>query len=766
MSTEAPPPAPDDQPRQDGGSELLYRRYVRRQYLIIAAAIYCALAVFGLYADWKYWSYFDVQYLRYAGFGDYLLAPLGFLRLLVDPNFVVVFMIFGMILLLVAGCCGYVLKVIREFMPHGASGKASAASAGSLPFVEHWQDYRPFRSYLRALVRRPLWVAPILAIAAVLAINVNATADKNDLRGFARLVQHAYAKDKYQKFRPPYSRYELVSLALQTPVEHRQHLVRLRSTDGFVFYYDVLDDHPVVISADRISTEVADASLIDGAPSATASGEPAAGVADAGGAASSRTADSSSDRAAPDRVAPPAARSGATDVTLPLPSAGAQSTSAIATAGQIAPAAVAGEGVAPAQGPNSEVIVASDTPARDAPGSPAATPPAPPPGPQAQGITPPSPDQPSIAPGPAEPHNGLKAIATNVRQSQGSLEGLKSYLQQMETSFVEIHKFINELDGSLKDIDQAFDQLTKQEAEVEQQAYGDCAELTAGQRIEFSPDDATLSLEAVGWLFKSRRELAAQRSVERRQWLVIEGHADVAGERAAEPPLSIRRANAVRDFLQSELGVAPAAMKVVGKVVSGPDARFVSLYDCLERQPAAAPPATATTTTETTTDKLGLVPTAAAGEVGGTGGGTVRPAAWKPGGDAGGLAAMLADLDPRPEERGLMVTVPGDRLFGTDSSRIESSAYGILGEIGEALTREPERHALILGHSDAIGDAAYNRVLSERRARAVRDFLVDNFKIASDRLSVEGRGEDEPIATNDTQAGRMANRRVEVVILN
>ena len=48
----------------------------------------------------------------------------------------------------------------------------------------------------------------------------------------------------------------------------------------------------------------------------------------------------------------------------------------------------------------------------------------------------------------------------------------------------------------------------------------------------------------------------------------------------------------------------------------------------------------------------------------------------------------------------------------------------------------------------------------------MRDFLVDNFKIASDRLSVEGRGEDEPIATNDTQAGRLANRRVEVVILN
>ena len=658
MSTETPPSDPDDPSSQDGGSNFSYRRYLRRQYLVLAAAIYAVLAVFGLYADWKFWSYFDVQYLRYAGLSDYLLAPVSFLRLVVDPTFIVVFVIFGIILLLVISCCGYVLKVIREFMPH-PSGRAPVVTADSLPFVEHWQDYRPFRSYLRSLARRPLWVVPILAVAAVLAINVNATADRNDVRGFAKLIQHAYVKDKYQRLRPPYSRYELVSVGLLTPVERRQHLVRLRSTDGFVLYYDVLDDRPVVISADRISSEVADAGLIDAAPAATASDEPAAGVAEAGGATSSRTADASPDRGA----APPGAR-GVMDLTLPLPSAGAQSTA------QIAPAAVAGESVAPGQSPDSEVIVATDTTARDAPESAAANPPAQPPDPQAQGVTAP-PGEPSVAPGSAPPSNGLKTIATNVRQSQGSLEGLKSYMQQMETSFVEIHKFINELDGSLKDIDQAFDQLAKQEASAEQEAYSDCPELTAGQPIEFSANDATLSLEAVGWLFKSRRQFTAQHAPDRQQWLVIEGHADVAGEPAVDPALPIRRANAVRDFLQSELGVAPAAMKVVGKSVSGPSARVVNLYDCLERQPAAAaPPATAPAATATTT-KLGLVQSAAAGEVGGTGGGTVRPAAWKPGDGGGGLAAMLADLDPRPEERGLLVTVPGDRLFNTDSSRIE-----------------------------------------------------------------------------------------------
>ncbi len=777
MSTEVPAPDPDEPSSQDGGWTFSYRRYLSRQYLMVALAVYLVSALFGFYANWKFWSYFDVQYLRYAGPTDYLLAPVSFLKILVDPSFIVVFVMFGSILLLVVGCCGYLFRVIRDYIQYqyASPGKAPEPTSNSLPFLDHWHDHRPFRSYLRALAGRPLWAAPILAIAVVLAINVNATAEKSDLRSFAKLIQHAYAKDRYQRLRPPYSRYELVSVGMLTPTERRQHLVRLRSTDNFVLYYDVLDDEPVVVASDRVSSEVADASLVDPAPPTTASDEPSTQLAEAGGATTIRTAEGSSDRGAPDGVKPPGARGGITDLTLPLPSTAAQPTDGLATSTQIAPAAVAGERAAPGQSPNPEAILATDTAPRDAPGSSATRPPAQPPGPKAQGITT-LPERPSVAAGAATPHTEFDAIATNVRQSQGSLDGLKSYLQQMETSFVEIHKFINELDGSLKDIDQAFDQLAKQEAAGEQGAYGDCPELTAGQPIEFGADDATLSLEAVGWLFKSRHQLTAQRSADRRQWLVIEGHANVAPQPAAEPPLAIRRANAVRDFLQSELGVAPAAMKVVGKGVSGPGARFVSLYDCLERQPAAAPPATAATTTPsptitpvaTTTTatpaKLGLVQSAMAGEVGGTG--TVRPAAWKPGEDTGGLAAMLAYLEPRFEERGLLVTVPGDRLFDTDSSRIESSAYAILSEIGDGLTREPERRALIVGHSDALGDAAYNRVLSERRARAVRDFLVDNFKIASDRLSVEGRGEDEPIATNDTQAGRLANRRVEVVILN
>ena len=222
----------------------------------------------------------------------------------------------------------------------------------------------------------------------------------------------------------------------------------------------------------------------------------------------------------------------------------------------------------------------------------------------------------------------------------------------------------------------------------------------------------------------------------------------------AAPPLAIRRAEAVRDFLRSELGVPPEAVKLVGRSAAGPDEDRVSLYDCLGRSAATAPAPEAI--------ELGLVNSAAARETEPSG--AVRPAAWTVGDAGNGLPGLLADLDPQSSARGLLVTVPGDRLFDTDSFRIRTSAYGVLGRIGEALNRAPEHSALIVGHSDAIGDAAYNLSLSQRRARAVRDFLVDRFAIDADRLAVEGRGENDPIATNDTPAGRLANRRIEVLL--
>jgi OOP family OmpA-OmpF porin len=77
-----------------------------------------------------------------------------------------------------------------------------------------------------------------------------------------------------------------------------------------------------------------------------------------------------------------------------------------------------------------------------------------------------------------------------------------------------------------------------------------------------------------------------------------------------------------------------------------------------------------------------------------------------------------------------------------------------------------DRQVLIIGHSDAVGDAAYNKQLSERRAGLVKQFFIDNFELEGDRLSTQGWGESRPIASNATPEGRRANRRVEVLILD
>ena len=76
------------------------------------------------------------------------------------------------------------------------------------------------------------------------------------------------------------------------------------------------------------------------------------------------------------------------------------------------------------------------------------------------------------------------------------------------------------------------------------------------------------------------------------------------------------------------------------------------------------------------------------------------------------------------------------------------------------------RQVLIIGHSDAMGDPASNRQLSERRAEQVKEILVNYYEISADRLSTEGLGDTVPIASNATPEGRRANRRVEVLILN
>jgi outer membrane protein OmpA-like peptidoglycan-associated protein len=130
------------------------------------------------------------------------------------------------------------------------------------------------------------------------------------------------------------------------------------------------------------------------------------------------------------------------------------------------------------------------------------------------------------------------------------------------------------------------------------------------------------------------------------------------------------------------------------------------------------------------------------------------------------VQGLLADLRSKLDERGLMTTVPGELLFAAGSDEVQAGAYDTFAKVAELISIYDDRQVLIIGHSDADGDAVNNQQLSERRAELVKQIFVENFEVAADRLSTEGFGEARPIASNATPQGRRANRRVEVLILN
>ncbi|GGL51924.1 OmpA family protein [Wenxinia marina] len=111
----------------------------------------------------------------------------------------------------------------------------------------------------------------------------------------------------------------------------------------------------------------------------------------------------------------------------------------------------------------------------------------------------------------------------------------------------------------------------------------------------------------------------------------------------------------------------------------------------------------------------------------------------------------------------LVVTLPQDILFATDSATLTGSLQNDLRAVAGSLNRYPNTTVNVIGHTDNTGEAAYNQALSERRAQAVASVLV-NSGVAAGRIRAVGRGEDQPVASNLDAAGRQQNRRVEIVI--
>ena len=150
------------------------------------------------------------------------------------------------------------------------------------------------------------------------------------------------------------------------------------------------------------------------------------------------------------------------------------------------------------------------------------------------------------------------------------------------------------------------------------------------------------------------------------------------------------------------------------------------------------------------------------------------------GGIVGGVAGNVIGAKMDKQAKEIKETLPGAEVervgdgikvtlnenmvkFAFDSSDLTATAKTNLDKLATILVNNPDTNINIYGHTDSKGTDVYNQALSERRANAVKNYLTGK-GIASSRMFAKGMGEAEPIATNETDAGRAENRRVEFAI--
>ena len=126
------------------------------------------------------------------------------------------------------------------------------------------------------------------------------------------------------------------------------------------------------------------------------------------------------------------------------------------------------------------------------------------------------------------------------------------------------------------------------------------------------------------------------------------------------------------------------------------------------------------------------------------------------------LEGELRDLEAQQTERGLLVTL-GDVLFAFDKAELSAQAGPRMDKLASFLAQFPDRKVLIEGFTDSVGNDSYNLLLSERRAQAAGDALVQR-GVDRARISARGFGKSHPVASNGSPEGRAMNRRVEIVI--
>ena len=138
-------------------------------------------------------------------------------------------------------------------------------------------------------------------------------------------------------------------------------------------------------------------------------------------------------------------------------------------------------------------------------------------------------------------------------------------------------------------------------------------------------------------------------------------------------------------------------------------------------------------------------------------------------GEEGGDAPVTQDAVNEVLDKGGILALPGI-LFKYDKDVIKESSLEDLNMVVNYMKEHPDSKLHIIGHTDSKGAEHYNQVLSLKRSKAVRKYIIDNTGVKASHLTVEGKGESKPIAPNenadgsDNPEGRQTNRRVEFVI--
>jgi len=128
-----------------------------------------------------------------------------------------------------------------------------------------------------------------------------------------------------------------------------------------------------------------------------------------------------------------------------------------------------------------------------------------------------------------------------------------------------------------------------------------------------------------------------------------------------------------------------------------------------------------------------------------------------------GASAGTGTQVTEQQDGSLKVNIPNSISFDTNSYAIKPSFTPVLNEVSQTLVQHPELIAKVVGHTDSTGQPAYNQTLSQNRAQSVSSYLAAH-GVAAQRLSAEGLGQNQPIADNNTEAGRAQNRRVEIYL--